>query len=120
MADAAFYSREYNNRVLVPDHAAFFERWAGDSSHARATMTCHLDLRYGDAPRETMDIFPARKGDGSCMMFIHGGYWRALDKKDFSFLAPPWIDAGVTLAVDRKSTRLNSSHIQKSRMPSSA
>ena len=28
--------------------------------------------------------------------------------------------AGVTAFVDRKSTRLNSSHIQKSRMPSSA
>ena len=28
--------------------------------------------------------------------------------------------AGVSVLVDRKSTRLNSSHIQKSRMPSSA
>ena len=28
--------------------------------------------------------------------------------------------AGAPFAVDRKSTRLNSSHIQKSRMPSSA
>ena len=27
---------------------------------------------------------------------------------------------GMVLALDRKSTRLNSSHIQKSRMPSSA
>ena len=27
---------------------------------------------------------------------------------------------GAALGVDRKSTRLNSSHIQKSRMPSSA
>ena len=28
--------------------------------------------------------------------------------------------AGISLSPDRKSTRLNSSHIQKSRMPSSA
>jgi arylformamidase len=33
------------------------------------------------------------------MMFIHGGYWRSLDKRDFSFLAPAWVDAGVSLAV---------------------
>jgi arylformamidase len=33
------------------------------------------------------------------MMFIHGGYWRSLDKQDFSFLAPAWVDAGVSLAV---------------------
>jgi arylformamidase len=97
--DAAFYSREYNNRALVPDHPRNLERWARDSEHARATMTCHLEQRYGESPGETMDIFPARKGDGSCMMFIHGGYWRALDKKDHSFLAPAWVDAGVSLAV---------------------
>jgi arylformamidase len=62
-------------------------------------MTCHLDLRYGDMPGETMDLFPARKGDGSCLMFIHGGYWRSLDKSDFSFLAPTLVDGGVSLAV---------------------
>ena len=30
------------------------------------------------------------------------------------------VDRAVSEATDRKSTRLNSSHIQKSRMPSSA
>ena len=97
--DAAFYSREYNNRALVRDNETWVARWLQGSERARSTMTCHLDCRYGDAPGETMDIFPARKGDGSCMMFIHGGYWRSLDKKDFSFLAPAWVDAGVSLAV---------------------
>ena len=29
-------------------------------------------------------------------------------------------EAAIQLVIDRKSTRLNSSHIQKSRMPSSA
>src|SRR5258706_1821967 len=50
-------------------------------------------------PGETLHLFPARQGDGSCLMFIHGGYWRSLDKKDFSFLAPSWVGAGVSLAV---------------------
>ena len=54
----------------------------------------HHDLlprpRLRRAARRDRRLFPARKGDGSCLMFIHGGYWRALDKKDFSFLAPPW------------------------------
>jgi len=97
--DAAFLTREYNNRELVPEHPQFFARWAADSARARGTMSCYLDRRYGDMPGETIDIFPARKGDGTCLMFIHGGYWRALDKKDHSFLAPAWVDAGVSLAV---------------------
>ncbi len=99
MSEAGFYSREYNNRALVPEHPQFFARWAESSARARATMICYLDRRYGEAPGETMDIFPARKGDGSCLMFIHGGYWRSLDKSDFSFLAPATVDAGVSLAL---------------------
>jgi arylformamidase len=92
-------SQLYNNRELAPDHAVYFAKWAEGSQRARSTMTSHLDLRYGDAPGETIDLFPSRKGDGSCMMFIHGGYWRSLDKKDFSFLAPAFVGAGISLAV---------------------
>ena len=97
--DQAFFTREYNNRELVPEHPQHLARWTEASLRARSTMICYLDRRYGDMPGETIDIFPARKGDGTCMMFIHGGYWRALDKKDSSFLAPAWVDAGVSLAV---------------------
>ena len=99
MADPVFLSREYNNRVLFPDHARHFARWADTSARARSSMTCYLDRAYGASPGETLDIFPSRKGDGSALMFIHGGYWRSLDKRDFSFLAPAWIDAGVSLVV---------------------
>lgn len=99
MSDLDLLSREYNNRELVPDHAQYFARWAEGSARARATMTCYLDRDYGPAPGETLDIFPARKGDGSVLMFIHGGYWRSLDKRDFAYLAPAWVDAGVSLVV---------------------
>jgi arylformamidase len=99
MTDAAFLSREYNNRELFPDYAGHFARWAEASARARATMTCTLDRAYGPSPGATLDIFPARKGDGSALMFIHGGYWRSLDKQDFSFLAPALVGAGVSLVV---------------------
>ncbi len=99
MTDPAFLSREYNNRELFPDHPRHFARWAESSARARSTMTCYLDRAYGASPGETLDIFPARKGDGSALLFIHGGYWRSLDKRDFSFLAPAWVDAGVSLVV---------------------
>jgi arylformamidase len=97
--DKAFLNKQYNNRELVPDHPQYFARWQEDSARARSRMSCHLDLRYGETPGETLDLFPARKGDGSCLMFIHGGYWRSLDKSDHSFLAPALVDAGISLAV---------------------
>jgi arylformamidase len=99
MSDPAFLGREYNNRELFPDYARHFARWAEGSARARSTMTCYLDRAYGASAGETLDIFPSRKGDGSALVFIHGGYWRSLDKRDFSFLAPAWVDAGVSLVV---------------------
>jgi len=99
MTDPAFRAREYNNRELFPEHPRHFARWADTSARARSTMTCYLDRAYGSSPGATLDIFPARKGDGTVLMFIHGGYWRSLDKRDFSFLAPAWVDAGVSLVV---------------------
>jgi len=99
MSDQDFLGREYNNRELVPDHGQYFARWAEGSARARATMTCYLDRDYGPAAGEKLDIFPARKGDGSVLMFIHGGYWRSLDKRDFAYLAPACVDAGVSLVV---------------------
>jgi arylformamidase len=97
--DKAWLERQYNNRALVPDHAQYFARWAESSARARANLECRLDVRYAEKPGETLDFFPAKRGNGTCMMFIHGGYWRSLDKNDFSFLAPAWVDAGVSVAV---------------------
>jgi arylformamidase len=33
------------------------------------------------------------------LVFIHGGYWRALDKKDHAFVAPPFTQEGVCVVV---------------------
>ena len=98
-AHSSFYAREYNNRELVPDHARFIARWQQASADARAKLGGYLDRRYGEAPGETIDLFPARNGNGTCLFFIHGGYWRSLDKRDHSFIAPAWVDAGVSVAV---------------------
>jgi arylformamidase len=99
MTHPAILRREHNTPELFPDPARHSARGAARSAPARTTMLRHHDRADGTSPGETLDIFPARKGDGSALMFIHGGYWRSLDKRDFSFLAPAWVDAGVSLVV---------------------
>ena len=94
----AFVEREYNNRALVPDHPSYFARWQRDSEFVRGTLDCHLDLPYGEDPRHRIDLFPAPNARGT-LVFIHGGYWRTLDKSMFSWLAASWVAAGFNVAM---------------------
>jgi arylformamidase len=98
LLSAEFIERGYNNRAACPDHPLWFERWAAESEEVRKRTDARLDLRYGAAPRQTLDIFAAAQPRGS-LLFIHGGYWRALDKSQHSFVAGPLIDRGVSVAV---------------------
>jgi arylformamidase len=100
MAQAARdYDLLYNPRLSVPDFAQFAARWSAQSERARAMLEGSLDVPYGSSAGETMDVFPARGASKALLVFIHGGYWRSLDKRDFSFLAPSLVQAGVTLAI---------------------
>jgi len=97
--DAAWYEAQYDNRARVPASAAILARWAEASALSRARMTCLLDQRYGDTPDEVLDVFPAQ-GDGApVLVFVHGGYWRALGKGDQSFVAPAFVQAGAMVVV---------------------
>jgi len=95
---AEFVEREYNLRAAFPDHPQWFARWAADSETARARLESCLNLRYGSGPRQTVDLFPAAQPRGA-LLFIHGGYWRALDKSDHAFVAPPLIAQDIGVAV---------------------
>ena len=98
--DAAWFDAQYNNRARVPEAATtLLPRWAEASALVRARMTCALDVPYGDGPGETLDVFPARESDSPILVFIHGGYWRALDKADHSFVAPAFVQAGAMVVV---------------------
>ena len=96
--DADWYDRMYNNRAMVPDFGQYFERWVRDSALARG-QACSTSVPYGAHTSETLDIFPAESADAPVLVFIHGGYWRFLDKFDHSFVAPPFQKAGCTVVV---------------------
>jgi arylformamidase len=99
--DGQWLDRMYNNRALVPDHARHFQRWTEDSARARSDLACELDLLYGRGPSETLDVFPAQgaKQRAPVVFFIHGGYWRSLDKRDHSFVAPAFTAQGACVVV---------------------
>jgi arylformamidase len=97
--DPAWLDAQYNNRARIPEHPQILQRWADASALAREKSLCLLDVPYGAAPAERLDIFPAQRNGSPVLVFIHGGYWRALDKRDQSFIAPAFVQAGAMVVV---------------------
>ena len=89
----------YNNRALVPDHATHLGQWAEASEDAREAHSNHLDIPYGESAMEKLDVFPVAKKGAPVVVFIHGGYWRSLDKSDHSFIAPAFLNQGACVVI---------------------
>jgi len=98
-----WYDAQYNNRARIPEHPAILQSWADASAHALANLQGALDVAYGDDASERLDIFPALRGgvDGAApvLVYLHGGYWRTLDKRDQTFVAPAFVEAGATVVI---------------------
>ncbi len=97
--DPAWLDAQYNNRARVADSAQILERWGRASALAREKSTKLLDVPYGDGEKETLDIFPTARPNAPVLVYLHGGYWRALDKSDSSFVAPSFVQAGAMVVV---------------------
>jgi arylformamidase len=88
----------YNNRAAVPEHGEIFARWRTQSLATRENFAGDFNVAYGPHPLQSLDIFPAKQNRG-LVIFIHGGYWRSLDKDDFSFYAAPYLEQGISVAL---------------------
>jgi arylformamidase len=91
------YEVEYNNRARVPDNAALMAGWARDAAAYRAQHPPRV-ITYGRSARNTVDLFAAGD-DGPIVVFIHGGYWQALDGSSSSHCAAGLNAHGITVAV---------------------
>lgn len=97
--DPAWLDLQYNNRARVPEHPQILERWSVASEFARAHGSRRIGVAYGSTPAETLDVFPTPRANAPVLVFIHGGWWRTLDKSDQSFIAPVFNQAGALVVI---------------------
>jgi arylformamidase len=95
------YEAEYNNRARVPEHPAIVAGWARDAAAYRDEVGSRfLRVPYGPSDRQAIDLFrPETKQVQTVVVFVHGGYWQAMDRSSFSHLARGLNAQGITVAL---------------------
>lgn len=94
------YEAEYNNRARVPEHPRIIAGWARDAETYRSEADCELGIVYGEGERQRYDLFkPQTATVNAIALFVHGGYWQALDRSYFSHMARGLNRRGVPVAV---------------------
>ena len=83
------------------DLPAAMQRRLDLSAEARARVPNRLKVPYGPGREATLDLFlpPAGSGPAPVLLFIHGGFWKALDAATFSFVGGAYAPAGALVAV---------------------
>ena len=87
--------KHFNPRIAVPNFEQYVIEAQLKAKAARKNIPNYLDIPYGKHELQKLDIFCKHNlKNAPIHIFIHGGYWRALDKSDHSHLAKPFVDKG--------------------------
>jgi arylformamidase len=91
----------YNPRSAIGEawivqHLANYEK---KSAAARERLKGRLDIRFGERRNETFDLFMPAGAPRGTLIFIHGGYWRAMDKRDITFALEPAVESGYAVVA---------------------
>ncbi|MGI9350963.1 MAG: alpha/beta hydrolase [Rhizobiaceae bacterium] len=97
------WDKAYDNRAHVGNAESYLERWHSDASVFRDAMlmrcSCELSSVYGENPSNKYDVFTPIIDAKGLVIFIHGGYWRALDRSYFSHFAVGPLSHGWKVAI---------------------
>ena len=93
------YDDQFNLRKRHPFGKVELLKNMVQSHLATLTLKHSLDVSYGKRRGEKLDIFPAASPNAPVFVFIHGGYFRSLDKKQYRYIAKPLVKAGCTVVL---------------------
>ncbi|WP_447553377.1 alpha/beta hydrolase [Vreelandella sp. EE22] len=85
--------------MLGRDPSVLVSDWRKRSEVSRARHRVTQDLAYGPTLAERMDIFHASRPQAPVHVFYHGGYWRSLGHREFSFIVDGLVASGITVVV---------------------
>ena len=93
----------YENRIHIPNADRHLAAWPKDAATFRRSFAgADVNLAYGNSKRTYYDLFTPQGGiEAACGLaaFVHGGYWVALSKDDFSHMAAGLLARGWAVAI---------------------
>ncbi|ALN72117.1 alpha/beta hydrolase [Aureimonas sp. AU20] len=99
----ADFDAAYDNSGAVSGAETFVPRWEREAAGFREALTARrraeIDLPYGDNPRHRLDLFHPEGQARGLVVFVHGGYWKALSKDVWSHLARGAVESGFAFAI---------------------
>nr|ABF18206.1 kynurenine formamidase [Aedes aegypti] len=70
------------------------------SDKNRKELKCELDVEYGNDDSEKFDIYGGDlPEDAPLFVYVHGGYWQMLSKKESAYCAKPLVQKGYRVIV---------------------
>jgi arylformamidase len=91
--DQAALDRAYDQRAWADNAEAVIARYGTDSEAVRRRLPWR-SVAYGQGASESFDLFPAEAAAAPLVVFLHGGAWRSLTKRDSGFAAAAFVAAG--------------------------
>ncbi len=72
---------------------------AFQSAVAARTLNSTQNISYGGSAGQKLDVFPAEAKASPVFVFIHGGYFRSLDKSQYRYIASRMFRNGYTTVL---------------------
>jgi arylformamidase len=97
--DQAELDRQYDQRAWAPNASEVIRRYGENSDSVRARLGEPQTHAYGHSAFETLDLYRCEGGVAPLHVFIHGGAWRLLSKRESAFPAELFVRAGAHFAA---------------------
>lgn len=89
---------QYSPRAQAPDHEQYFQLWRVSGPAYQKNRVA--EVWFGESPGQSFDLFlPKGVEKPPLHLFIHGGYWQALDKRNHAHMADALLKAGIAVAM---------------------
>lgn len=98
--DRSKYPTHLNSSSSGIDWIAFYDRIDALTAATRKELQHHLDLLYGEDPKQKLDLYlPRNEAAGPVFIFIHGGGFVEGDRAHYGYVARPLAAQGIVTVV---------------------